>query len=162
MANNDFTMELLCCEFTILNEIQQKECKRKDIALTYYLCMVSSENIDSENIDWKKVNEAIINRWSFSGLEYIKNEAWKWHEKKIRQRELQALLNNCVDDDEAILYQRELEGLEEGNRCRIFKCKICEREFYVPHNIYTVNCPCGATGYSEELVKEKEEVNTNG
>ena len=29
-----------------------------------------------------------------------------------RQRELQILLNNCVDDDEAILYQRELEEVK--------------------------------------------------
>jgi len=30
-----------------------------------------------------------------------------------RKYELQSLLNNCADDDEAILYQRELEELEE-------------------------------------------------
>ena len=30
-----------------------------------------------------------------------------------RKPEYQALLNNTVDDDEAILLQRELEGLEE-------------------------------------------------
>ena len=30
--------------------------------------------------------------------------------------ELKALLNNCVDDDKAILYERELEGLEEADR----------------------------------------------
>ena len=29
-----------------------------------------------------------------------------------RKRELEALLNNCVDDDEAILLQRELAGEE--------------------------------------------------
>jgi hypothetical protein len=29
--------------------------------------------------------------------------------------ELEELLNNCVDDDKAILYERELEGLEEMN-----------------------------------------------
>ena len=30
-----------------------------------------------------------------------------------KKYELQALLNNCADDDEAILLKRELEGLEE-------------------------------------------------
>ena len=48
---------------------------------------------------------------------------WDWEFiKKIsamrrlnKKRELEALLNNCVDDDEAILYQRELGGLEEVN-----------------------------------------------
>jgi len=107
--NDNFTIELLCCESTILNEIRHKECKRKHIALTYYFCMKSSEDID-----WGVINRAIIERWSFSGLEYIKTEAYKWYKKKIRQHELEALLNNCVDDDEAILYQRELEGLEEA------------------------------------------------
>jgi len=31
-----------------------------------------------------------------------------------KQQELEALLNNCVDDDEAILLEREIEGLEEA------------------------------------------------
>jgi len=30
-----------------------------------------------------------------------------------KKYELEALLNNCVDNDEAILYQREIEGLEK-------------------------------------------------
>ena len=32
-----------------------------------------------------------------------------------RKYELEALLNNCVDDDEAILLERELEGEEVKN-----------------------------------------------
>jgi len=76
MNCDDFTMEMLDCQETILNEIQHKECKRKDIALTYYLCMKSSENID-----YAKVNKAIIERWSFSGLGYIKELAHKYYTK---------------------------------------------------------------------------------
>jgi len=34
---------------------------------------------------------------------------------RYKKSRLQALLNNCVDDDEAILYKREVEGLEEVN-----------------------------------------------
>ena len=83
MSNDNFTMELLCCEDTILNEIEHKECKRKDIALTYYFCMVSLEDID-----WGKVNRAILERWSRSGLKYIKEEAYKWAEKKWKAREI--------------------------------------------------------------------------
>ena len=30
-----------------------------------------------------------------------------------RKAELEALLDNCVDDDKAILYERELEDLKE-------------------------------------------------
>lgn len=79
----NFTVEMLFCEATILNEISHKECKRKDIALTYYFCMVSKEDIN-----YTKVNKAIIDRWSFSGLEYIKKEANKWFQKKWKAREI--------------------------------------------------------------------------
>lgn len=79
--SKDFTMELVCCEATILNEISHKECKRKDIALTYYFCLISSENIN-----WGNVNRAIIERWSRSGLNYIKVEAWKFYYKKLKEK----------------------------------------------------------------------------
>ena len=38
----------------------------------------------------------------------------------------------------------------KNKKARIFKCKVCGREFYVPHDVYKVNCPCGVMGYSEE------------
>ena len=85
MKISGFTIELLCCESIILDEINHKECKRKDVALTYYFCMNSSEEID-----WGVINRAIIKRWSFSGLEYIKKEAYKWAEKKWKAREIRA------------------------------------------------------------------------
>ena len=28
-------------------------------------------------VDWKRVNEAIIARWSVSGLKWIKGQAWR-------------------------------------------------------------------------------------
>jgi len=38
----------------------------------------------------------------------------KWLVKfENKESELEALLDNCVDDDKAILYERELEDLEE-------------------------------------------------
>ena len=83
MNSDNFTLELLCCENTILNEIEHKECKRKDIALTYYLCMNASDEID-----WGKINEAIIERWSFSGLEYIKKEAYKYFKRNWKAKEI--------------------------------------------------------------------------
>ena len=82
-VKSDYTIEMLSCEVTILNEISHKKCKRNDVALTYYFCMVSSEDINYE-----KVNKAIIERWSFSGLEYIKKEANKWFQKKWKAREI--------------------------------------------------------------------------
>ena len=79
----DFRIELAACEMTLLNEIAMKEIKRDSLALTYSMAIVSSEqNI----IDWGKINKAIIERWSFSGLEYIKNKAWKLIEEKNKTK----------------------------------------------------------------------------
>ncbi len=67
------TFELANCEKTILDEIEMKELKKIDVAKTYALILKSSErNI----VDWPKVNKAIINKWSRSGLEWIKEMAW--------------------------------------------------------------------------------------
>ena len=38
---------------------------------------MEAEDAGREKIDWEKVNTAIINRWSISGLEYIKKRAWE-------------------------------------------------------------------------------------
>ena len=48
--------------------------------------------------------------------------------------------------------------IKEIRKPNYFKCKICGLKFYVPYNVYTVNCPCGSTGYSE---KNNEEVSQN-
>jgi hypothetical protein len=70
-----FKVYLTCCEMVLLNEISHKECKRRDIAQTYRMSIAAAAEND-EVIDWKKVNAAIIARWSQSGLEWIKNQAW--------------------------------------------------------------------------------------
>ena len=64
--------ELCNCTNVLLNEISNKEIKQKDVALTYMLALRSSDKTD-----WKLVNEAIIMRWSLSGLKRIKDMAWK-------------------------------------------------------------------------------------
>ncbi len=66
-------IELADCENVLLQEISMKEMKRKDIAKTYALALKSSE---FDQIDWGKVNRAIIARWSMSALTYIKDQAW--------------------------------------------------------------------------------------
>ncbi len=71
--------EMMFCQDVILDEIKMKEIKRNDIALTYALAIISSEN---KTINWKLVNKSIIERWSESGLEYIKEKAWKLIEAK--------------------------------------------------------------------------------
>lgn len=43
---------------------------RDDVARVYAQLL-------AEDIDWEDVNGAILERWSESGLAYIKSEAWK-------------------------------------------------------------------------------------
>ncbi|MDD3961296.1 MAG: hypothetical protein PHT77_05475 [Bacteroidales bacterium] len=63
------------CESVLLMECGIPQIKRNDIAMTYRLAM-EAERDGREKIDWLKVNTAIINRWSKSGLRYIKERAW--------------------------------------------------------------------------------------
>jgi hypothetical protein len=62
------------CENQILREIAEPLFKRRDIAQTYALAMLA-EVENGEVIDWRKVNLAIIARWSPSALEWIKTQA---------------------------------------------------------------------------------------
>ena len=64
-------MELCCCTSTLLSEIEDKAVTKKHLAMTYALALRSSEETD-----WPKVNRAILNRWSMSGLHDIKRMAW--------------------------------------------------------------------------------------
>ena len=73
MSETRLTMELAGCEAMLLREIADKRMKRNDVAQTYALALRSSER---DRIDWRKVNEAIIARWSFSALTWIKERAW--------------------------------------------------------------------------------------
>lgn len=57
-------------EMVIENEIS-KGLNQKQIAQTYALAIRSSWPTD-----WRRVNQAIIDRWSVKGLERIKKMAW--------------------------------------------------------------------------------------
>lgn len=61
--------EIMCVESVIENEIKQGLSQRQ-IAQTYALALRSSWPTD-----WKRVNEAIIKRWSFKALNRIKEMA---------------------------------------------------------------------------------------
>ena len=65
-------IELIDCTDTLLDEISNKKMKQKDIAITYKLSLMSSEPTD-----YKKVNRAIVERWSVAGLVRIKEMAWR-------------------------------------------------------------------------------------
>jgi len=63
-------IELAGCTNTLLREIPDRDIMRRDVAKTYALAMRSSEAVD-----WGRVNAAIVERWSVSGLEWIKRQA---------------------------------------------------------------------------------------
>lgn len=72
MSNvRDFTIFMSCCTETLLNDIRLKEMTKRSLAQTYALALRSPEPTN-----WKRVNEAIIKRWSRSALEDIKRMAW--------------------------------------------------------------------------------------
>ena len=56
----------------MITEIADKKNKQADIA-DYYLDGLCNIPIDG----WKPVNEAVVARWSKSGLERVKKMAWK-------------------------------------------------------------------------------------
>lgn len=64
-------MELMLCTDTLLAEIANPECTRRDIAQTYALAIRSTETKD-----WPRINSAIMERWSVAGLLWIKTQAW--------------------------------------------------------------------------------------
>lgn len=70
MATLEGTFVLRNCEKTLLDEIADKRFKRLDIAKTYHLALKSGERVN-----WVVVNHKIIERWSRSGLEWIKKQA---------------------------------------------------------------------------------------
>lgn len=59
----------------ILEEIGDRSFRQKDIAYTYYLIMLYATDPDA--VDWASINQAIIDRWSVSGLKRVKKMAWK-------------------------------------------------------------------------------------
>jgi hypothetical protein len=63
-------VELCDCTVTLLMEIANTECKRLSVSKTYALALRSTSPTD-----WRAVNKAIIDRWSFSALTYIKELA---------------------------------------------------------------------------------------
>jgi hypothetical protein len=65
-------VDLVDPEGTILNEIADPRMKRDDVALTYAFAIRQRAEMD-----WSKVNHAIIDRWSLSALKYIKERAWR-------------------------------------------------------------------------------------
>ncbi len=64
-------IELMFPEKIILTEISDKKATQKDVAMTYRIIIQQKLKVD-----WKKINKAIVDRWSRAGLERVKNLAW--------------------------------------------------------------------------------------
>lgn len=68
--NTKMEVKLLNGEQAILQEIASEKAKQKDVALTYAFLLRQEEDVD-----WASINQAIISRWSISGLNKIKKMA---------------------------------------------------------------------------------------
>ena len=82
MSSNDRPTEtaevrilMVDCTRTILTAIREG-LPQREIASDYGLALVSAAH-DADNPDWSAINRAILDRWSMSGLEQIKRDAWK-------------------------------------------------------------------------------------
>ena len=73
----DIHVELADCQNTLLREIHDTKVKRKDVAMTYAMALRSSE---AKDMDWERVNVAIMARWSLNALRWIKERAWAYAE----------------------------------------------------------------------------------
>ena len=59
-------------EQIVVDAVNDYGSTRDSVALVYAMALRTNAHID-----WKRVNGAILLRWSPSGLEYIKRHAWK-------------------------------------------------------------------------------------
>ena len=73
--------ELVNPEKVILEEIAIAGMTRDSIALTYAFCL---RQLGPDNISFRKINSAILDRWAFSSLDYIKSRAWGIYEGRIK------------------------------------------------------------------------------
>ena len=76
----------------ILEQIADKKQKRNDIVKTY-IDVLAVPYFMKETIELTKINKAIIDRWSMSGLEYILKKAWK----RFKPKKKNVLINNFND-----------------------------------------------------------------
>lgn len=78
-VEDSWTVTPMFIQETMLDWIA-KGCTRN--ALIYHYAWAI---LGAEKVCWKTINTAIINRWSPSGLNYIKEKAWKLIKEKQEQ-----------------------------------------------------------------------------
>lgn len=67
-----------------MNAVASKECKQKDVA-SFYADIIVAQHVTRQRADVRELNQAIIGRWSVSGLERIKTAAWKQADEVVRK-----------------------------------------------------------------------------
>ena len=65
-------VEMVDVEGQLLREIADKRMTRDDVKLTYAFAIRQADEVD-----FAKVNAAILDRWSMAALRYIKDGAWR-------------------------------------------------------------------------------------
>ena len=76
------SINLVCGTMVLLNEIETLKLPQRDVALTMAMAMKSeAEGVD--RIDWERVAQAALDRWSPSGWRRIKERAWGIAEGRI-------------------------------------------------------------------------------
>ena len=64
-----------------LIEVVQKAIVQADVIPVYARALKENvdevKSTDTERIDWQRINHAILNKWSVTGLKHIKESAWK-------------------------------------------------------------------------------------
>ena len=71
---SEMQVYMVNCTDTICAEVAVKEIKQKEVALSY-ACALRTWAAKIEEPDWQRINRAILDRWSMSGLERIKKRA---------------------------------------------------------------------------------------
>src|SRR4051812_39528763 len=75
MATNErLTIEMHDPERVIMQEIADKQITQTSLAITYAFLFAQ---VEGDTADWPKINQAIIERWSRSGLQRVKTMAHK-------------------------------------------------------------------------------------
>lgn len=69
-------IRMIDVENVIMQEIADKRISRDSVAYTYAFAIVANEDIN-----FGRINRAIVDRWSKSALKYIKTKAWRLVER---------------------------------------------------------------------------------
>jgi hypothetical protein len=70
------TVDLVDPQGVLLREIADKRMTRDDVAMTYAFAIRQHDG-GRDQVDFAKVNHAILDRWSMAALKYIKEKAWR-------------------------------------------------------------------------------------